>query len=49
MCTKMIINAGIREVVYDSLFPLGETALGLLYEAGIKVRALSAEDRGASD
>jgi dCMP deaminase len=43
MCTKMIINAGIREVVYGSAFPLGETALRLLNEAGIKVRSLSGE------
>ncbi len=38
ICTKMIINAGIREVIWDSPFPLGETALRLLDEAGVKVR-----------
>jgi len=49
MCTKMIINAGMREVVYASPFPLGETALDLLHEAGIKVRPLSAEGPGSAD
>jgi dCMP deaminase len=42
ICTKMIINAGIREVVWDSPFPLGETPLRLLDEAGVKVRRTSA-------
>jgi dCMP deaminase len=37
-CTKMIINAGIDEVVYSSEYPLGETALELLREAGVKLR-----------
>jgi dCMP deaminase len=44
MCTKMIINAGMREVVYGSPFPLGDTALGLLRQAGVKVRAGGSED-----
>ena len=43
MCTKMAINAGIREVVYGSPFPLGETSLALLNEAAVKVRSLAAE------
>ncbi|NRB27870.1 MAG: dCMP deaminase family protein [Roseibacillus sp.] len=37
-CTKMIINAGMAEVVYQADYPLGETALTLLDEAGIKFR-----------
>jgi dCMP deaminase len=37
-CTKLIINAGIGEVVYNADYPLGETALGLLREAGVKLR-----------
>jgi dCMP deaminase len=37
-CTKMIINAGIEEVVYSAEYPLGETALELLREAGVKLR-----------
>ncbi len=40
MCTKMIINAGIVEVVYNADYPLGEVALDLLREAGVKVRQL---------
>jgi dCMP deaminase len=38
MCTKMIINAGIREVVYSAEYPLGEISLRLLREAGVKAR-----------
>jgi dCMP deaminase len=38
MCTKMIVNAGIAEVVYDSPFPTGDISLELLHEAGLKVR-----------
>lgn len=42
LCTKMIINAGIAEVVYDGHYPLGETSLSLLREAGVKIRQASA-------
>lgn len=38
MCTKMIINSGIVEVVYNIDYPLNETALKLLKEAGIILR-----------
>jgi dCMP deaminase len=38
ICTKMIINAGIEEVVYNADYPLGEVSLALLREAGVKVR-----------
>ena len=41
MCTKMIINAGLAEVVYDAHFPLGEVSIELFREAGVKVRQLS--------
>jgi dCMP deaminase len=37
-CTKMIINAGIKEVIYNVDYPMQETPLKLLKEAGIKVR-----------
>lgn len=40
ICTKMIINAGIEEVVYRSAYPLPEAARGLLDEAGVKARQL---------
>ncbi|TMA31371.1 MAG: hypothetical protein E6J87_15825 [Deltaproteobacteria bacterium] len=41
ICTKMIINAGLSEVVYNADYPLGQTALDLLREAGVKVRQLA--------
>lgn len=37
-CTKMIVNAGIREVVYNSQYPLSETAGRILEEAGVALR-----------
>lgn len=37
LCTKMIINAGIAEVVYQSGYPMESTALRLLEEAGITI------------
>jgi dCMP deaminase len=40
MCTKMIINAGIEEVVFSADYPLGAASLRLLREAGVKVRQL---------
>jgi len=38
ICTKMIINAGIEEVVYNADYPMGDVSLSLLREAGVKVR-----------
>ncbi len=38
LCTKMIINSGIREVVFNVDYPLGETSMKLLKEAGVEVR-----------
>jgi dCMP deaminase len=38
LCTKMIINAGIKEVVYNLDYPMAETPMRLLKDAGIKVR-----------
>jgi dCMP deaminase len=40
LCTKMIINAGIIEVVYNHEYPLSSTALDLMKEAGVLVRKL---------
>lgn len=45
LCTKMIINSGIGEVVYNEAYPLGEDAINLLKEAGVKVRNLSTHHR----
>jgi dCMP deaminase len=39
-CTKMIINAGLTEVVYQNAYPLGEVSLSLLEEAGIDLRKI---------
>ncbi|VVC71889.1 Dephospho-CoA kinase [uncultured archaeon] len=46
MCSKMIINAGLKEVVYNAEYPLGESALRLLKEAGITVRKYSPGNGG---
>jgi len=40
ICTKMILNSGIEEVVYNAAYPLGELPLELLNEAGIVVRQM---------
>ena len=37
-CTKMIINAGIVEVVYNQDYPLNKTSFHLLQESGVKFR-----------
>jgi len=38
LCTKMIINSGIAEVVYNQDYPLNERALALLEECGVALR-----------
>jgi dCMP deaminase len=43
MCTKMIINAGIREVVYNVDYPLNGASFGLLQEAGVICRQFKVE------
>ncbi len=40
LCTKMIINSGIVEVVYNQDYPLNEQAMALMKECGIVVRRL---------
>lgn len=40
MCTKMILNSGIKEVVFNAAYPMGEGPLSLLTEAGITVRQI---------
>ena len=38
-CTKILINAGIREIVYQAPYDMeNETKMSLLYEAGVKLR-----------
>jgi dCMP deaminase len=41
LCTKMIINSGIVEVVYNNDYPLGGAALALIREAGVRLRKIS--------
>ena len=43
MCTKMIINAGIREVIYNVDYPLSSSSFGLLQEAGVTCRQFKVE------
>lgn len=40
ICTKMIVNAGIVEVVYNLDYPLGEVARDLMAEAGVTMRQI---------
>ena len=40
----MIINAGLNEVVYNASYPLGDRALELLDEAGVKLRQVDLSD-----
>lgn len=44
LCAKMIINAGIVEVVYHERYSIDSTSMALLSEAGVKVRPVSEED-----
>jgi dCMP deaminase len=37
MCSKMIINAGIRKVVFSEAYPLNDTALRMLTEAAVEL------------
>jgi dCMP deaminase len=41
LCTKMIINAGIREVVFNQEYPLAKPAQALIREAGITLRKVN--------
>jgi len=41
ICTKLIINAGIAEVIYAADFPKGDVSTALFREAGVKVRQLA--------
>ncbi len=43
LCAKMIINAGIAEVVYRERYSIDDTARRILTEAGVQLRPLSAE------
>jgi len=38
LCTKMVINSGIGEVVYNAEYPLARRALELLRESAVRIR-----------
>lgn len=40
-CSKMIINAGIKEVIYDEEYSFNEQTIALLKEANVKVRRIT--------
>ncbi len=40
LCAKMIINAGIKEVVYKERYSIDDVARRILTEAGVKLRPL---------
>lgn len=42
-CTKMLLNAGVQEIVFEEGYPDG-LALDLLKESGIKVRRIGDDD-----
>ncbi|MBN1282666.1 MAG: AAA family ATPase [Proteobacteria bacterium] len=46
ICTKMIINSGLAEVVYDRAYTIAEVPLKLLKEAGVKARQIESRDPG---
>jgi dCMP deaminase len=41
MCSKMIINSGIMEVVFSVEYPLNDLSFRLFEEAGVKIRRVS--------
>lgn len=43
MCSKMIINAGIRRVVYNEAYPLNDIATKMLREAGVDLVKLKTD------
>ena len=43
LCAKMIINAGIKEVVFHSRYSIDDTSSSILREAGITLRPLKEE------
>ncbi len=45
LCAKMIINAGIREVVYRERYSIDSTSRSILAEAGVKLRALGEKEQ----
>ena len=46
-CTKMLINAGIVEVVYQNPYP-DELAMSMLEESGMRLRVFNPDEEDAS-
>lgn len=44
LCTKMIINSGISEVVFNAAYPMGEQPLALLRTAGVVTRQAEVQE-----
>lgn len=44
MCAKMIINAGIKEVVYHQRYSIDDISTKLLIDGGVIIRGLKEED-----
>jgi dCMP deaminase len=42
-CAKMIINSGIREVIYNMDYPLNQSAFQLFQQAGVFIRKLKVD------
>jgi dCMP deaminase len=42
-CAKMIINSGIREVIYNMDYPLNDSAFRLFQQAGVFIRKLKVD------
>ena len=45
LCAKMIINAGIREVVYAERYSIDDTSRRILNEAGVKLRPIELKNQ----
>jgi deoxycytidylate deaminase len=45
MCAKMIINAGLVEVVYENEYHFSKQARALFQEAGVRCRRYRRRDR----
>lgn len=43
VCAKMLINAGIREVIYENPYP-DELSMQMLEEAGVKLRVFKRDE-----
>ena len=41
ICAKMIVNAGIQEVVFDNEYEFNDRTRALLHEAGVRYRRLT--------